>query len=133
MAEFQKIMKIKNRLCNGEAPYSLACRDCPISSYQNGKNIGCPDFMEKFPEAAESILLAWDKANPELVYPTYGEAWREKYPDAYNKNPACPTHIFSRDVWPWCEGYDCSECYDRVLTKEQAEILGVEPRPAKEE
>lgn len=104
-----------------------------MSSYQNGKDLVCLDLMEKFPEAAESILLAWDKANPELVYPTYREAWSEKYPDAHNKNPACPEHIFSKDVWPWCGGYACGNCYDRVLTKEQAEILGVDPRPAKEE
>ena len=34
------------------------CNDCPISSYNNGKNCSCVEFMELYPDSA--LRLLWD-------------------------------------------------------------------------
>lgn len=41
-----------------------ACRDCPFSTYRNGRNLFCADFIGKYPE--EAVSIAQNIIKPEM-------------------------------------------------------------------
>lgn len=63
MAEFQKVMKQYDRMCNG----IIKCDECPISMTNNGTDVSCSDLMRKYPEEAERIIMEWASENPVIT------------------------------------------------------------------
>lgn len=60
MAEFQEVMKHRNRICE----YYARCIGCPLSIETNGTEYGCVDFEMKCPQQAEEIIMKWAEEHP---------------------------------------------------------------------
>ena len=37
----------------------ICCSDCPLSGENNGKNLGCGKFENRYPEEVIGIVQAW--------------------------------------------------------------------------
>ena len=61
MAEFVKVMRDKERMCDS---LGILCRGCRMKHGNNGTTYGCMDFMKAYPEEAEKIIEDWDEKNP---------------------------------------------------------------------
>lgn len=60
MADFVKVIKIKNRMCESVEN----CNDCPVGGDCNIIKGGCGLLLRKYPEQAQEIILKWDKEHP---------------------------------------------------------------------
>ena len=73
MAEFQKIIKERERMCNA---HGIRCEGCPLSRIRRKSETICTLFMIKDPEEAEEILMKWAAENP---FKTNGAKFREVF------------------------------------------------------
>lgn len=46
---------------------SIACEQCPLSSYNNKRNVSCSVFASNYPEEAVAIVEKWSKEHPRLT------------------------------------------------------------------
>lgn len=84
MAEFQEIIKIKDRMYQYYVQeFNGCCNACPLNKGNNGTNEDCFSFLCECPEEAEAIILKWANEHPvktnkdklmELVASAFGEA-----------------------------------------------------------
>ena len=58
MAEFQKVAKEKQRMCQ-----KCLCSSCPLGEH-NDKNGGCSKWAILYPEEAERIIMKWSAEHP---------------------------------------------------------------------
>lgn len=62
---FINYIKIKNRMAGGYSyRCEISCRDCPLSSDNNGIRICCRDFERKYPKEAMAIVEKWNEEHP---------------------------------------------------------------------
>lgn len=61
MAEFQTIIKERERMCNA---HGNTCDGCPLSRIRRKSEIICTLFMIKDPEEAEEIIMKWAAEHP---------------------------------------------------------------------
>lgn len=111
MADFVEIMKIRNRMCN-EIKY---CSKCPIGCENNGTGHGCPNFLRKYPEKAQKILLKWDKhifTNADKFEEVFGHKV---------KNNECPL-IGTNECML---AKNCDNCPNKGFWKKQYKVLEV--------
>lgn len=108
----ENFLRERFRMCD-----SNACRDCGLSSDNNGKNLGCGVICAKHPQEAISIVQKWSDKHP---HKTMLDDFKEKYPNApinkygvpmtcpcnlgYVKSTACPKgangiNLFCVDCW----------------------------------
>lgn len=66
MAEFQKVMRDKERMCSARADIPV-CRECSLRKKVNKMNITCTEFIEKYPAEAEQIIEDWSDKNPVMT------------------------------------------------------------------
>ena len=56
-----EFLKEQDRMCE---QFNL-CVDCPVYKENNGHNMPCGDFMNKYPEEFVPIVEKWSKEHPE--------------------------------------------------------------------
>ena len=61
MAEFEKVITEKNRMCNA---HGNSCAGCPLSRIRRKTETICALFMIKDPEEAEEIIMQWAAEHP---------------------------------------------------------------------
>ena len=71
MAEFQTVMKERERMCN----CFDACVHCPLRKVQE-KSVLCRDWTFSNPAEAEQIIIKWAAENPPK---TNGDKFREVF------------------------------------------------------
>lgn len=49
------------RMCITENKY---CRECPLSELNTNKNLYCAEYLLKYPDKANEIILKWCKEHP---------------------------------------------------------------------
>ena len=49
------------RMCNTENKY---CRECPLSESNTNANLSCDEYLLKYPDKANEIILKWCKEHP---------------------------------------------------------------------
>lgn len=100
MAEYNKVMKEYNRMCDY---YKLDCRECPLC------NVNCEYVLHDEAEKSESIIMKWAREHPP-IYPTIGEVV-EEICRLMNINPKT----------------NLNTIYDEHLTKEAADRFNIKP------
>lgn len=68
MAEFQEVMRQKERMCD-----SILCYKCDIWRLCGDNSSACQQFISNNPKKAEKVIMSWAKEHPEPIYPTWGE------------------------------------------------------------
>lgn len=123
MAEFQDVMKQAKRMCEAQND----CEECPI-----GANLDCVcvigDLIEMMDaKKIESIVMDWAKKNPEPVYPTWTDGWKQVFPNG--SGVPCPADLDLRykpdGGCSLCAS--CEVCKDRPIPADLAEKLGIKP------
>lgn len=100
------------RMCNKMCP---KCDECPLTLKNNGKREICDNFIRKFPDKANEIILKWCEEHP---IKTRQEKFLEMFPNA----PVDINGILR--VSPcWleeikCNGEECSECRRKYWSEE---------------
>lgn len=114
MAEYNKVMEERNRMCDYYHSINHECDfDCPLSEDNNpalANYSGCSEFLYKEAEKAEQIIMKWSKEHPQPIYPTIGELIG-KICILMNINPLTSINTI----------------YDERLTKEAADYFGIKP------
>lgn len=83
--EFVEVMKIKERICDYYD--RTRCMECLLGKANNGKRVGCPIFITKYPEEAQKIMMKWAEEHPvKTNRQVFIEAMHEKFGDAFNPN-----------------------------------------------
>lgn len=124
MAEFVEVMRQARRLCEMEE-----CRKCPLYNFSAGDcmmtlSYSCEtdvDYGE-----AEKIILQWAKENPEPVYPSWAEAWKQLFPDACGI--PCIEYCGEKYRALDCARTTCNTCRDKPIPTELAKKLGIKPK-----
>lgn len=70
VAEFQEVMKQRNRMCK-KYWTSRSCHGCPIAEEVQAYE-GC-SLIDFDPKRYEELVLQWAAEHPEPVYPTWAE------------------------------------------------------------
>lgn len=76
MAEFQEVIKQMKRMC---AHFGPTCNGCPLW-LEKGTDEFCgevPNDIHSDPALVEAAVMQWAAENPEPVYPTWVEWFRE--------------------------------------------------------
>lgn len=71
----------KNRIVKSDnkGACRIACINCPLSRYNNGKNIFCTTLELQHPEIAIKLVQMWSDANPRKTFLT---EFLRHYPNA---------------------------------------------------
>lgn len=108
-------LKTEERICGF---YTEGCQECPLSSYNNGADVGCTIFVKHEPEKCVEIMKKWAVEHPQK---TILQEFLEKYPDARINNRGIPPELCPDDL-----GYSraekcgtgnniCVKCWNRSL------------------
>lgn len=104
------------RMCNKN---SSKCEECPLALISNGKRMFCDDFIRKYPDKANEIILKWCEEHPIKTRQT---EFLKMFPNA----PVDINGILG--VSPcWleeeikCNGEECSECRRKYWSEEVEE------------
>lgn len=121
MAEFVEIMRQARMIC---LEHPGDCDGCPL---HDDDGLVCRfDLGEKYLyyDTAERIVLNWAAEHPELVYPSWIDAWKQLFPGA--NNVPCPK-IYFGDVCRDVTGEGCFACKSSPIPAVFAEKLGIRP------
>lgn len=122
MAEFVEVMNQARRIC---LEHPGDCDGCPL---HDDDGLVCRfDLGEKYLyyDTAERIVLKWAEEHPELVYPSWIDAWQQLFPGA--QNVPCPK-IYFGDVCRDVNGEGCFACKMSPIPAVFAEKLGIKPK-----
>lgn len=107
------------RMCSKEN--GLACSKCPLSSNNNGEDLGCVAFIKVYTDKAVSIVQKWSDEHEQK---TYMEDFFEKFPNAvrdrYGTPKSCWKDIYGDDTCDYDYGY-CDNCWRRPMEEENKE------------
>lgn len=111
----------KNRMTkSGEnGSCNIACINCPLSRYNNGKNMFCTALESQHPETAVKIVQKW--SNTHLKNKTYLSEFMNNYPDAILGEGGvperiCPRELGLNDIESCAPGEDhCTECWNQII------------------
>lgn len=102
MAEFVTVMKERKRMCSS---FSRNCGTiCYLSSHNNGVGCLCTDYVIRYPEEAEKIIMKWAAEHP---VETMKDRFFKMFPNApkdENGYPECCPHQLG-----WAK---CGRCKD---------------------
>lgn len=95
------------------------CINCPLSNYNNGKNMLCTLLESQQPEIAVKIVQEWSDTHPKEK--TYLSEFLRHYPNASLNStgiPAwiCPRHLGLKDI-VGCKkcAHTCNECWNQTI------------------
>lgn len=123
MAEFAEVVKQKARMCR----VINNCAVCNLSYHNNSKGLNCTVFMMEHPEEADKIIMEWVAAHPEPKYPSWNEAWKQLFPEAYCTHSPCPNHFLPKERSMPCDYRVCTDCKSQPIPADIAEKLGITP------
>ena len=130
MAEFVEVMRQARRLCE-----TKKCRACPLANRDEIIGIAmCMLHPSKNSEddvdyaEVESVIMQWGKENPELVYPSWTECWKQLFPDG--DGVPCPGRFDMKYYVKNCTEMSCAKCKNAPIPPEAAEKLGIKPKEA---
>lgn len=120
MAEMTAVEYLKAKARMGKIDeYGICtanCFNCPLSKGNNGTEVACMNFGEKFPEKAVSIVKGWAEEHP---VKTMLQDFFEKHPNAPRKTSGDPIFCIMllgyRTSNEGCYGNSCFECWNRPL------------------
>lgn len=114
--DFMECLKTEQRMCKY---YKLNCRECPLSSYNNGTYAGCSAFMRLNPEKYVEIIKKWVEEHPRK---TRQSEFLKMFPNAELEDGVlmiAPCIIDTRVTKAGCEGLPgCIECAKEYWTEE---------------
>lgn len=113
MAEFQEVIKQKERMCR-----ESNCCDCPIDGYFDS----CVNINAKNAAKYEELVMQWARENPEKEYPTWIDWQQKMFPNA--TNAICPKEYMSKEEAHCC-GHTCYDCRRQQIPEEIAVKLGL--------
>lgn len=92
----------------------IACINCPLSRYNNGKNMHCTVLELQHPEISVKIVQEWSNTHPKE---TYLFEFLRHYPNARmdefgTPKGVCPHHLGLKDI-PCKNG--CSACWNQSI------------------
>ena len=106
-----RYIEIKNRMTKMDSytkACKIACCDCPLSAYNNEREVGCGYFERKYTKEAVEIVEKWAEENP---LQTRQQKLLEVFPSArITENgiiDICPMTMNKRFV---CQFSNCEEC-----------------------
>lgn len=129
MAEFQEVMKQRKRMCTTIHD----CEKCPLSYNNSNIDAGCKNALITYPASAEVIVMDWASENPEPVYPSWNEAWKQLFPDSWvvkNGTPKAPCLKYflpNYECHNWKYPKNCSDCLKQSTPADVAKKLGIKP------
>ena len=89
MAEFQKVVKERNRMCE---QYN-SCTHCPLKELQTmSSNAMCRALAFQYPEEAERIIMQWASEHPIM---TNRRKFKEVFGFALDEKYATPINILA--------------------------------------
>ena len=97
----------------------IACINCPLSRYNNGKNMSCTTLELEQPETAVKIVQKW--SNTYLKKKTYLSEFMNNYPDAELGEDGvpkriCPHELGLNDIESCVpDEYHCTECWNQII------------------
>ena len=96
----------------------IACDNCPLSGYNNGKNMPCTILELKQPETAIKIVQKWSNEHSQK---TYLSKFLQNYPNAELDengipNEICPHALGLKEIKD-CGAKEncCDECWNQVI------------------
>lgn len=122
MAEFVEVMRQARRLCaahGGDYTHS----DCPLdngAACRINVNLDGEDYNE-----LERIIMDWAKENPEIVYPSWEDAWKQIFPNGIDV--PCPSE-YDAKYGIDCFKFSCKSCKKRPIPAEIVWKLGIRPK-----
>ena len=122
MAEFVEIMRQARRIC---LEHPGDCYECPL---YDDEWSGCRfDLTEEYlyDDTTERIVLKWAEDHPELVSPSWFDAWQQLFPGA--KIVPCPELYFGAECTDG-SGEGCIVCKRSPIPAAIAEKLGIKPK-----
>lgn len=100
MAEFQEVMKQRNRMCESY----VGCMDCALCDINNGENIDCSAFCIKHPQRAEEIIMKWAEENRvQTNADKFKEVFGIKLLDDLCNNISCDVECDECDLHIFCQ------------------------------
>jgi hypothetical protein len=125
MAEFTEVIKQAKRICNIYGTDEVQYKGCPLNSH-NGcifyDGFECDDtYFIKI----EKYVMDWAKENPEIVYPSWEDAWKQIFPNGIDT--PCPSE-YDAKYGHDCLKLSCLNCKRRSIPAEVAEKLGIRPK-----
>lgn len=104
------------RMCN---KMGLECKECPLSSENNCEGEFCDDFIIKFPDKANEIILKWGAEHP---VKTRQEKFLEMFPNAdVNARGVLEICPFKLEKEVKCRSEYCEECRQNYWSEEVEE------------
>lgn len=99
MAEFVEVMKHKERMCD---VHIISCANCNlIYEVRNKGCSNCEDYVEKYPQEAEEIIMKWAKEHP---IKTNADKFKEVFGVEFSNNAAQCCEFIQ------CPNVDCDGC-----------------------
>ena len=84
MAEFQEVLRQRNRMCKAMGD---TCLDCELNKFARSNNLGCLGAIVSAPHTAETIIMDWAAEHPEK---TMKDVLLEKFPKAMLREDGMP-------------------------------------------
>lgn len=107
----ENYLKEQNRMIRN---CEIDCKDCPISSYNNGYDLTCAEFKNTYPDKAIEIVQKWsDENQPE----TRAEHFMKMFPNALihkTKNPSACVKRLNKNIE--CKD-ECIACWNKPYTE----------------
>ena len=125
MAEFQEVMKQAKRMCEASGD---TCLKCPTDGGGTCAFIKGPWRLTKEEIAeTERIVMGWAAKNPEQMYPSWNEAWKQLFPTTAERNAPCVRYFMDKERAEMCCTAECRECHKQPIPADIAEKLGIKP------
>lgn len=77
MAEFQEVMKQRDRMCKHYLSTDHNCENCPLDKARKSTILQCFRYIAEYYQEAENVIMSWAAEHPEPVYPTWVEWLRQ--------------------------------------------------------
>lgn len=134
MAEFQEVCRQALRMgkvINAEEGFPVTHVGLFITF--NGEVIDKRGMKAVTPDVLERSIMEWAAKHPEMVYPSWNDAWKELFPVMAERNAPCPRYFMPNEIAARYCTHNCGECHKRPIPADIAEKLGIKPKLRKEQ
>ena len=103
------------RFCNNKD----ACQDCPLAYQNNGANHPCWEFVKRYTDEVNELILKWCDEHPAK---TYADDFYEKFPNAERKSDNKTPNVCINRIYPHtvnnCDCYTCDLCWTKTYKED---------------